>query len=101
LGKRYIGLSTQVPDTFPNMEIVEAYVSPVTSWSDGDNGPDLAPLSPEFPNVAKIAAFCERVFTWGGPEGTLKKLQNTLGRDVHDHAPCLLHASTPAVAGSI
>jgi holliday junction resolvase YEN1 len=77
LGKKYAGLADTVPIGFPNIDIVDAYVFPTTSWSDGD-GPDLGPLSPKFPDVTNLAAFCVREFSWGGTSGTLSKLCNVL-----------------------
>lgn len=77
LGKKYAGLSTRVSSTFPDVDVLNAYVFPLTSWSDGGKGPDMAPLIYRLPDVGGIAAYCER-FAWGGVSGTLEKLQNNL-----------------------
>jgi holliday junction resolvase YEN1 len=77
LGKKYAGLLTRVSSTFPDVDILNAYVFPLTSWSDGGKGPDLTPMTYRLPDVSQIAAFCER-FAWGGVSGTLEKLHNTL-----------------------
>jgi holliday junction resolvase YEN1 len=82
LGKKYGGLGVRVPKAFPNLDIVNAYVYPLTSWSDGRHGPDLVPLNYRVPDVQQIAAFCERLFTWGGMNGTLSKLHNLLWKGV-------------------
>jgi hypothetical protein len=74
---KHIGLADEVPVSFPNVDIMDAYIFPATSWSSGD-GPDLMPLTPKFPNIEKMAEFCTRVFSWGRVEGTLTKLHNTL-----------------------
>jgi holliday junction resolvase YEN1 len=65
-------------DTFPDVDVLNAYVFPITSWSNGGNGPNLIPLIHQLPNVTKITAFCERAFTWGGVTGILNKLHNTV-----------------------
>jgi holliday junction resolvase YEN1 len=77
LGKKYTGLADTVPTTFPDIDVVDAYVFPTTSWSV-DDGPDLPPLLPKFPDVTNIATFCEREFSWGGANGALSKLRNVL-----------------------
>jgi Holliday junction resolvase YEN1 len=82
LGKRFAGLSTRVPRTFPDVDIMDAYVFPYTSWSDRGTGPNLMPLTAQLSDITKIAAFCERQFSWGGMSGMLSKLHNVLWEGV-------------------
>jgi holliday junction resolvase YEN1 len=78
IGRKYVGLADQVVNTFPNMDVLSAYVYPLTSWSQGRHGPGLPLLGYQAPDVAGIAGFCQRTFSWGGPAGILAKLHNVL-----------------------
>ncbi len=51
LGRRYPKLAASIPDTFPNLTIVNLYMHPLTSnFDDMDITPQLC-----FPDIAKLA----------------------------------------------
>lgn len=62
-------LANTLPDSFPNLKVLRAYVQPVTSESEALS----AAMSPPVPQIrwtqehslAAIARFCEEKFEWG------------------------------------
>jgi len=66
---RQTKLASSLPDAFPNLEVLRAYVQPVTSESEAL----LAGMQPPVPCVQwthehslnALAAFCEEKFGWG------------------------------------
>ncbi|KAH9840013.1 PIN domain-like protein [Rhodofomes roseus] len=71
LGRRYHRLSTQIPDTFPNPDIIDSYIHPVTSPYEDFEVPPLQP-----PNIARLGALCERYFSWGTVPGIIERFGN-------------------------
>jgi hypothetical protein len=65
LGRKYPALARAVPDTFPGSAVLCLYTNPITSWSNGGQGPEMRLWQPRQPDIAGLAAFCERSFTWG------------------------------------
>jgi holliday junction resolvase YEN1 len=65
LGRKYPILADSVPDSFPNPVILSAYANPLTSWSSGGSGPQIANLHSQVPDITRIASFCNRKFGWG------------------------------------
>ena len=66
LKSRRTTLSSKISDAFPNLEVLKAYVSPITS----DTVPNAAKLPPpdrwrREHSLARLASFCESKFEWG------------------------------------
>ena len=69
LPRKNARLANSVPDAFPNLKVLRAYVQPVTSESEAL----LAGISPPVPQIqwkhehslAALALFCEEKFEWG------------------------------------
>jgi len=76
IGQKCGAVARAVSDTFPDPNIVRAYVMPLTSWSDGADGPKLPPAG--HLDLAKLATFCEQSFGWGTPSGIIKKFSNLI-----------------------
>ncbi|TFY50615.1 hypothetical protein EVJ58_g10971, partial [Rhodofomes roseus] len=73
LGRRYHQLAQQIPDTFPNLDIVEMYAHPATSaWEDFEMG------TPVRPDIAELGRLCERYFSWGSTEGIIQHFGSCL-----------------------
>ncbi len=67
LKSRRTTLSTKISDAFPNLEVLKAYVSPVTSETVS-NAARLPPPPDRWRrehSLARLASFCERKFEWG------------------------------------
>lgn len=75
LSRRQVALSNSVPATFPDPKVLALYVNPITSWSPGQKLPNTTAWIPREVNLTKLAAFCERSFTWGTSEGILSCFQ--------------------------
>ncbi|KAJ7152226.1 PIN domain-like protein, partial [Mycena crocata] len=79
LGKRHGQVADNVPDTFPNLRVVDLYLNPLTSGSPQFFGamPDVTSWKPTPPDIRQIATFCSLRFGWSG-HCLLKKLHNNL-----------------------
>ncbi|EDR06461.1 uncharacterized protein LACBIDRAFT_300170 [Laccaria bicolor S238N-H82] len=75
LARCQVALSNSVPNTFPDPKILALYANPITSWSPSQKLPNTTAWIPREVNLAKLAAFCERSFTWGTAEGILSCFQ--------------------------
>jgi hypothetical protein len=51
LKKRQPTLATKITDSFPDPQVVFAYVHPLTSWSNNQGGPKLPELQPPAPAI--------------------------------------------------
>jgi hypothetical protein len=54
------------------------YVKPLTSWSDGGNGPDLSSIRPRQPDLANLASFASDVFDWKTPGDVIANFGSVL-----------------------
>ena len=68
LGRRYHKLALHIPDSFPDVGILDLYMYPVTS-----NYEDINLNMPRPPDVATLGALCERYFAWGSPDGIVAR----------------------------
>ncbi|KAH9927787.1 PIN domain-like protein, partial [Fomitopsis serialis] len=73
LGRHYRNLSKQVPDSFPNIDIVDLYVNPVTSPPE-----DFELVPPQPPDIARLGLLCERYFSWGTAPGIIERFGNCI-----------------------
>ncbi|KAF8227367.1 hypothetical protein L208DRAFT_1379838 [Tricholoma matsutake] len=65
LGQHFSILAYAVHDDFPNINIIYQYARPATSWSNGQNGPDMSAWLLQQPHLSELAALCEHTFSWG------------------------------------
>ncbi|KAJ6482431.1 PIN domain-like protein [Mycena sanguinolenta] len=65
LGRRYKAIATAIAETpsFPDIEVIFAYVHPITSWTHYSLPPYYA-WGPAKPNLTAIARFCQHRFAW-------------------------------------
>ncbi|KAJ7926483.1 PIN domain-like protein, partial [Mycena leptocephala] len=79
LAKRLPKLANSIPDTFPDIQVAELYLNPLTSRSPGFTGPKpVAQLwRPVEPSILQLSVFCSTHFGWNGDQ-LLKKLNSTL-----------------------
>jgi len=64
IGHRCPALAGSVTDAFPDLTILSAYATPLTSWSGG-LVPQIPDITLKEPNLTELASFCERRFGWG------------------------------------
>jgi len=65
LAKKQPALADKITEAFPDPKAVLAYVNPSTSWSNGSSNPNIPQIQPGVPDIAAIAGFCGRKFSWG------------------------------------
>ncbi|KAJ7468333.1 hypothetical protein B0H11DRAFT_2239119 [Mycena galericulata] len=68
LDKRHPKLADAFPGNFPDLDVVELYMDPLTSWSSRFTGtPPVTSLwTPAEPDVYQLSAFCAAHFGWQG-----------------------------------
>lgn len=66
LDKRHPKLADAFPGNFPDLDVVELYMDPLTSWSSRFTGtPPVTSLwAPGEPNLHQLSAFCVAHFGW-------------------------------------
>lgn len=73
LRRRYPKLSQQIPDSWPNVDVLANYVNPATSAPA-----ELEDSWPQPPNIAHLGRLCERYFSWGTRAGITKHFGSAL-----------------------
>ena len=77
LGRRYPSLAKNVTDNFPSVDLILQYAQPLTSWTT-DQMPNTASWQCRQPHLTKIAALCEKFFSWGSSGDIILRFKNTL-----------------------
>ncbi|KAJ7847621.1 hypothetical protein B0H14DRAFT_2769783 [Mycena olivaceomarginata] len=69
LGRRYQALSAVIAEmpSFPDIDVIFAYVHPITSWSENHSPPDNHRWGLAQPNLTGIVRFCQHQFGWDAP----------------------------------
>jgi hypothetical protein len=70
IGRRNPTCANNVTDTFPNPEVVNSYITPLTSLS---RAPALPCVNGRLPDLARLGELCERYFEWATPAEILPK----------------------------
>src|SRR5947207_870031 len=60
LSQKFHSLVDLIPDDFPDLEHLQYYTMPITSFAEGTAGPDLLPLKPRPPDIAQLAMICNQ-----------------------------------------
>ncbi|KAF7371837.1 hypothetical protein MVEN_00040500 [Mycena venus] len=68
LGRRQPSLAEKILDTFPNLEVVDLYLNPLTSASPGQIGPmpNVNSWMPREPDIFRLSNLCTALFGWSG-----------------------------------
>lgn len=90
LGRRYTALASSVPDTFPDLDLLRAYIFPVTS-APGDHPLDSPDHGVPVFDLGALGQLCELYFSWGTHVGITLKFQRLIWPGVLVH---LLMAET-------
>lgn len=66
LGRKHKVIATTIAETpsFPNLDVIFAYVHPITSWSENYFLPDYHSWGLSQPNITSIARACQLQFGW-------------------------------------
>lgn len=78
LARKSPALSKSIPDTFPNTEVLESYVQPITSEKLGHAETASKITWSKEPNVSALAAACELFFEWGYREAIVKRFRTVI-----------------------
>ncbi|RDB24505.1 DNA repair protein UVH3, partial [Hypsizygus marmoreus] len=84
LGRKYLSVARNVKRGFPSISVLRNYVRPLTSWSDGHLPPDMSQWGHLSPDLASLATWTEKYFSWG----TSNKLTSRF-RDNVWHGICI------------
>ena len=83
IGHKLGKLAKQVPNSFPNIEILLSYTNPITSKSLGCAAKKNMKLTwGKEPDVGKLAAICEFYFEWGCKEMIIKRSRMLLWHSI-------------------
>ncbi|KAF8632066.1 hypothetical protein AX15_002064 [Amanita polypyramis BW_CC] len=83
IGRKLAKLAKAVPESFPNIDILLSYTSPITSESLGRAAEKNLKLTwSKEPDVGKLAALCEFYFEWGYKEMIIKRFRKLLWHSV-------------------
>ncbi|KAJ7705213.1 PIN domain-like protein [Mycena metata] len=98
LAKRQFKLADTISESFPDVQVAELYLNPLTSRSPGFTGPmpTTQVWRPREPSIVQLSAFCSAQFDWHGDE-LLKKLNSQLWPGVIFRmisSPLVLHDPT-------
>ncbi|KXN86679.1 hypothetical protein AN958_09763 [Leucoagaricus sp. SymC.cos] len=78
MARKALSLAKSLPDTFPNIDVLLSYVTPVTSESLGHEGSNPKITWSKEPNVAALASACELFFEWGYKEAIIKRFRTVI-----------------------
>jgi hypothetical protein len=71
IGRRNPAIGDNITNTFPDPDVVQSYLMPLTSLSRAQQLPSINDR--QLPDVARISELCERYFEWATPSGILPK----------------------------
>ncbi|KAJ6622805.1 PIN domain-like protein, partial [Mycena sp. CBHHK59/15] len=74
LGRKHKAIAATIAETpsFPDLDVIFAYVHPITSWSENYLLPDYHSWGLAQPNLTRIARSCQVQFGWGAAAITTK-----------------------------
>ncbi|KAF9495593.1 hypothetical protein BDN71DRAFT_858492 [Pleurotus eryngii] len=78
LGKKFVALSKSITNDFPNLEVLDSYVNPITSESMGRTIEMNRPRWEKDPDLGKLAETCEFYFEWGYKEAIVKRFRTVI-----------------------
>ena len=83
IGHKLAKLAKEVPDSFPDIDILLSYTCPITSESLGCAVEKNLKLTwGKEPDVGKLAAICEFYFEWGYKDAIIKRFRTLLWHSV-------------------
>lgn len=75
---RLRNLDIELPPSFPDLQILDLLVNPVTSLSQGSSLPDFATWTHQEPSIPNIYRFCYQVVRWRNPDTMIENLKEHL-----------------------
>ena len=83
IGRKLGKLAKEVPNSFPDIDILLSYTNPITSESLGRAVEKNLKLTwGKEPDVGKLAALCEFYFEWGYKESIIKRFRTLLWHSI-------------------
>ncbi|KAF8691865.1 hypothetical protein AX14_002730, partial [Amanita brunnescens Koide BX004] len=83
IGRKLAKLAKSVPESFPDIDILLSYTSPITSESLGRAAEKNLKLTwGKEPDVGKLAALCEFYFEWGYKQAIIKRFRTVLWHSI-------------------
>ena len=83
IGRKFVKLAKEVSDSFPDMDILLSYTSPITSESLGRAVEKNLKLTwGKEPDVGKLATICEFYFEWGYKDAIIKRFRTLLWHSI-------------------
>jgi holliday junction resolvase YEN1 len=81
IGWKNPSLAKRIPESFPDINVLQLYANPIASWTIGD-GPDISHWRLGEPNLAQIAVLCKKSFSWGTSGHLINQFQDDLWRGI-------------------
>lgn len=100
LSSKRPSVATSITTSFPDLEVLERYINPLTTESNDceqkyKESLDNIKYNKE-PNIAELARFCEEYFEWGEKSRIIAKFRNSVWDGIYIRA---LRASTVSLDG--
>ncbi|RDB28015.1 Flap endonuclease GEN 1 [Hypsizygus marmoreus] len=97
---RNAGVAQKITDKFPDLAVMEKYVTPLTSWSSqqGCQIPNTAGWGAREPSISKITAFCLQRFGWDRDGAVMKRFRMNLWPGVAFRMLCSVMSSSLSLA---
>jgi holliday junction resolvase YEN1 len=77
IGQKNPSLAKHIPESFFDINVLQLYANPITSWTIRD-GPDISHWRLGEPNLAQIGVLCEKSFSWGTSGHLINQFQDNL-----------------------
>ena len=78
LGRKYVALAKNVPDSFPDIDILLSYTNPITSETESSARNLLSITWDREPDLGRLANICELYFEWGVKPIILKRFRTVI-----------------------
>ncbi|KAJ7836356.1 hypothetical protein B0H14DRAFT_3141757 [Mycena olivaceomarginata] len=78
IGSKRRALAANLPDAFPDIDILLSYVNPITSETMGRGRDNLQLTWAKEPDLGKLAWTCELYFEWGYRDSIIKRFKTVV-----------------------
>ncbi|KAJ7356604.1 hypothetical protein DFH08DRAFT_922005 [Mycena albidolilacea] len=78
IGSKRRALAANLPDAFPDIDILLSYVNPITSETMGRGRSNLQLTWAKEPDLGKLAWTCELYFEWGYRDSIIKRFKTVV-----------------------
>ena len=78
LGRKYVALARNLPDSFPDIDILLSYTNPITSETEPSARNQHSITWDREPDLGRLANICELYFEWGVKPIILKRFRTVI-----------------------